>query len=153
MRHRWSCRKESHFRLEMRVIRFSIMCFRFTTRIHLKATFATFLVCFTKYFFIMKIDKFSGLTVHLSDKRPEFIADVYLFVSSYGIPPHQPAFFNNVSCTYESDVELHPFAFRTHTHAMGRVVSSFFKHDGQWRKIGKRNPQWPQVFLLKIFHK
>lgn len=47
---------------------------------------------------------------------------------------------------FESSTPIHPFAFRTHTHAMGRLVSAFFKHDGHWTKIGKRNPQWPQLF-------
>lgn len=52
-----------------------------------------------------------------------------------------------MSCSYNSDTELHPFAFRTHTHAMGRVVSAYVKKapDGKWSQIGKRNPQWPQV--------
>ncbi|CAD6196213.1 unnamed protein product [Caenorhabditis auriculariae] len=51
---------------------------------------------------------------------------------------------SNMSCNYESRTDIHPFAFRTHTHAMGRAVSAFFKHNGVWTKIGHRNPQWPQ---------
>uniref|UniRef100_A0A915DMI1 peptidylamidoglycolate lyase n=1 Tax=Ditylenchus dipsaci TaxID=166011 RepID=A0A915DMI1_9BILA len=64
------------------------------------------------------------------------------------IPPRQAASLNNMSCSYNSETELHPFAFRTHTHAMGRVVSAYVKHasDGSWQQIGKRNPQWPQLF-------
>lgn len=41
---------------------------------------------------------------------------------------------------------IHPFAFRTHTHGLGRVVSAFFKNSNGWTLIGKRNPQWPQLF-------
>uniref|UniRef100_A0A915E6I2 Copper type II ascorbate-dependent monooxygenase C-terminal domain-containing protein n=1 Tax=Ditylenchus dipsaci TaxID=166011 RepID=A0A915E6I2_9BILA len=73
---------------------------------------------------------FSGVTLHLSDNRPKYVAAVYLFVSGQPIPPRQAASLNNMSCSYNSETELHPFAFRTHTHAMGRV----------------RNPQWPQLF-------
>lgn len=29
---------------------------------------------------------------------------------------------------------------------MGRVVSAFYKHSDKWIMIGKRNPQWPQLF-------
>lgn len=93
--------------------------------------------------------------MHLSDVRPANLAAVYLFVSGEPIPvsfsdfwkysePFQPgldASYNNMSCIYSGDTELHPFAFRTHTHAMGRVVSAYFKHDGNWQQIGKRNPQ------------
>ena len=50
-----------------------------------------------------------------------------------------------MSCIYSGETDLHPFAFRTHTHAMGRVVSAFYNRAGQWNKIGVRNPQWPQV--------
>lgn len=51
---------------------------------------------------------------------------------------------NNV---FSGQTPLHPFAFRTHTHGMGRVVSAFFKNPvNGWTMIGKRNPQWPQLF-------
>ncbi|KAI1731404.1 NHL repeat domain-containing protein [Ditylenchus destructor] len=95
-----------------------------------------------------KVRDFSGVTLHLSESRPRYVAAVYLFVTGQPIPPHQPAFLNNMSCSYNSDTELHPFAFRTHTHAMGRVVSAYVKktQDGKWSQIGKRNPQWPQLF-------
>lgn len=51
---------------------------------------------------------------------------------------------NNSS--FSSNTPIHPFAFRTHTHSMGRVVSAFYKHADEWTMIGKRNPQWPQLF-------
>lgn len=75
------------------------------------------------------------------------MAGVYLFASGTPIPPGQPASLNQISCSFNSDVVLHPFAFRTHTHQMGRVVSGYVKKSttGEWIQIGKRNPQWPQV--------
>lgn len=85
--------------------------------------------------------------MHLTNIKPINLAAVYLFVSGEAIPPGLEASQNNVSCTYEGDADLHPFAFRTHTHQMGRVVSAYFKRDKTWTQIGKRNPQWPQVCL------
>lgn len=54
-----------------------------------------------------------GVTVFLSDQRPKYVATVYLFVSGEPIPPRTEAFITNVSCTYDGEVDLHPFAFRT----------------------------------------
>ncbi|CAJ0571481.1 unnamed protein product, partial [Mesorhabditis spiculigera] len=94
---------------------------------------------------------YSGVTLHLSDETPRYLSAVMLFVAGYPIPPKMPQFQSNMSCPYEGETELHPFAFRTHTHAMGKLVSGFFKHGNEWTKIGKRNPQWPQLFE-KIDH-
>ena len=53
-----------------------------------------------------------------------------------------------ILCPMNHRRELHPFAFRTHTHALGRVVSGFLKSDqsDEWREIGKMDPQRPQMF-------
>lgn len=52
----------------------------------------------------------------------------------------------NATCEYNLDVDVHPFAFRPHTHHLGRIVSAYkYSKEGQWSKIGKGNPQWPQV--------
>uniref|UniRef100_A0A0K0D010 peptidylglycine monooxygenase n=1 Tax=Angiostrongylus cantonensis TaxID=6313 RepID=A0A0K0D010_ANGCA len=91
---------------------------------------------------------FSGLTLHMSPKMPRNLAAVLLFVSGEPIPPGLRQVQINMSCEYNGDIELHPFAFRTHTHAMGRVVSAYYKHNGIWNKIGSRNPQWPQLFEM-----
>ncbi len=90
------------------------------------------------------------MRLHLSQERPARLAAVFLFASGTSIPPGQSAYYTNMSCTYSSSADLFPFAFRTHTHAMGRVVSAFFVHDDQWTMIGKRNPQWPQVWEMII---
>lgn len=42
---------------------------------------------------------------------------------------------------------LHPFAFRTHTHKLGTVVSGWkVDQQGNWQLIGRHNPQEPQMF-------
>uniref|UniRef100_A0A1I7WFW3 Cu2_monoox_C domain-containing protein n=1 Tax=Heterorhabditis bacteriophora TaxID=37862 RepID=A0A1I7WFW3_HETBA len=98
--------------------------------------------------FIGNVRDYSGVTLHMSIMRPVYQAAVMLFVSGQSIPPHRKQVQNNISCEYTSDTEIHPFAFRTHTHAMGRVVSAYFKRKDQWTKIGSRNPQWPQLFEI-----
>uniref|UniRef100_A0A915Q3W7 Peptidylglycine monooxygenase n=1 Tax=Setaria digitata TaxID=48799 RepID=A0A915Q3W7_9BILA len=96
--------------------------------------------------FVGKISDYSGITVHMIDERPRNLAAVILFVSGASIQPGFSHFQTNVSCLYSSDTPIHPFAFRTHTHNMGRIVSAFYKHSDKWTMIGKRNPQWPQLF-------
>lgn len=42
---------------------------------------------------------------------------------------------------------IHPFAFRVHTHGLGRVVSGWkVTADQTWTLLGKRDPQLPQMF-------
>ncbi|VDL72877.1 unnamed protein product [Nippostrongylus brasiliensis] len=94
------------------------------------------------------VKDYSGVTLQMTQKRPENLAAVLLFVSGEPIPPGKNQVQINVSCEYDQDIELHPFAFRTHTHAMGRVVSAYYKHDEHWTKIGARNPLWPQLFEM-----
>uniref|UniRef100_A0A915LS27 Peptidylglycine monooxygenase n=1 Tax=Meloidogyne javanica TaxID=6303 RepID=A0A915LS27_MELJA len=94
---------------------------------------------------------FSGVTLHLTSQKPQYLAGVYLFVSGMPIQPGHSAFYTNVSCSYNSDTKLYPFAFRTHTHEMGRLVSAYVKKSKtkNWLQIGKRNPLWPQLFQLR----
>ncbi|KJH46680.1 copper type II ascorbate-dependent monooxygenase domain protein [Dictyocaulus viviparus] len=98
--------------------------------------------------FLGDVKDFSGIILYLSQTKPQNLAAVLLFVSGEPVPPRKEQVQINISCEYNGETELHPFAFRTHTHAMGRVVSAYYKHDGQWNKIGSRNPQWPQLFEL-----
>uniref|UniRef100_A0A4W3JI52 Peptidylglycine alpha-amidating monooxygenase n=1 Tax=Callorhinchus milii TaxID=7868 RepID=A0A4W3JI52_CALMI len=51
----------------------------------------------------------------------------------------------DIACPYEEAV-IHPFAFRTHTHQLGQVVSGYRIRDGQWTQIGRQSPQLPQAF-------
>ncbi|VDN01888.1 unnamed protein product [Thelazia callipaeda] len=96
--------------------------------------------------FIGKVLDYSGITIHMVDEKPLNLAAVLLFVSGTPIPPGLAHYQTNMSCLFKSETPIHPFAFRTHTHGMGRVVSAFYKHSDEWIMIGKRNPQWPQLF-------
>lgn len=84
-------------------------------------------------------------------------------------PPHTTTFFET-ACEMEDSRVIHPFAFRVHTHSLGKVqnydlgcypdqasnynfkllgkVVSGWKVSGndKWDLIGKRDPQLPQMF-------
>ncbi|KAI2808094.1 hypothetical protein BLOT_006036 [Blomia tropicalis] len=52
------------------------------------------------------------------------------------------------ACPNDEPIEIYPFAFRTHTHKLGLVVSGYLI-DGnteKWELIGKGDPQKPQMF-------
>lgn len=73
-------------------------------------------------------------------------AGVYLLGTGGMIPPRQIEYMET-ACTIQEPLELHPFAFRTHTHALGKVVSGYkIDKEGKWHLIGKHNPQEPQMF-------
>lgn len=50
------------------------------------------------------------------------------------------------TCTIEENKVLHPFAFRVHTHSLGKAVSAYRIRDGNWTLLGKRDPMKPQMF-------
>ena len=57
------------------------------------------------------------------------------------------------ACQIKENVEMHPFAYRTHAHKLGVVNSGYLvtngpgKQDQQWTEIGRRSPQLPQMFV------
>ncbi|KAI8736085.1 alpha-amidating enzyme precursor 2, partial [Biomphalaria glabrata] len=51
----------------------------------------------------------------------------------------------DISCTFMMDKSIFPFAFRTHAHGLGTVITGY-QYNGTYHKIGKGNPQWPQAF-------
>ena len=55
--------------------------------------------------------------------------------------------YSEAACQLDTDLVIHPFAFRVHTHDLGRVVSGWkVSPDMSWTLIGKRDPQLPQMF-------
>lgn len=55
------------------------------------------------------------------------------------------------ACTIKENKTIYPFAYRTHTHQLGKVVSGYRVRkdsNGQdnWTLIGKRDPLTPQMF-------
>uniref|UniRef100_A0AAR2IRW8 Peptidylglycine alpha-amidating monooxygenase n=1 Tax=Pygocentrus nattereri TaxID=42514 RepID=A0AAR2IRW8_PYGNA len=88
----------------------------------------------------------SGLTLRMTSKPQPYIAGMYLMMSvDTVIPPGNAVTNADIACTYQS-YPIHPFAFRTHTHRLGKVVSGYRVRNGQWTLIGRQSPQLPQAF-------
>ncbi len=53
----------------------------------------------------------------------------------------------DMNCPLASSQPIFPFAFRTHTHKLGVVLSGYkLDENDEFVEIGKGNPQWPQAF-------
>ncbi|KAK7126213.1 hypothetical protein R3I93_021559 [Phoxinus phoxinus] len=88
----------------------------------------------------------SGLTLRMTSKPQPFIAGIYLMMSlDTVIPPGKKVTNADIACTYTSS-PMYPFAFRTHTHSLGKVVSGYRVRNGQWTQIGRQSPLLPQAF-------
>ncbi|XP_073672185.1 peptidyl-glycine alpha-amidating monooxygenase B isoform X4 [Paramisgurnus dabryanus] len=88
----------------------------------------------------------SGLTLRMTSKPQPFIAGMYLMMSvDTVIPPGKKVTNADIACEYSS-FPMYPFAFRTHTHTLGKVVSGYRVRNGQWTQIGRQSPQLPQAF-------
>lgn len=62
------------------------------------------------------------------------------------IPGRNAVTHGDMNCIVRS--EIHPFAFRTHAHKWGSVITGY-KYDTQTNEIiefARGNPQWPQSF-------
>ncbi|KAL3865812.1 hypothetical protein ACJMK2_043162 [Sinanodonta woodiana] len=87
----------------------------------------------------------SGITMTTTNTEMPRRAGVYLLGTGGVIPSHSTVYMES-ACSFDEDLTLHPFAFRTHTHGLGKVVSGYVIHDGQWREIGRQDPHKPQMF-------
>ncbi|XP_078009193.1 peptidyl-glycine alpha-amidating monooxygenase isoform X3 [Phascolarctos cinereus] len=88
----------------------------------------------------------SGVTLHLTRLQQPLIAGMYLMMSvDTVIPPGEKVVNADVSCHYKK-YPMHLFAYRVHTHHLGKVVSGYRVRNGQWTLIGRQSPQLPQAF-------
>lgn len=103
------------------------------------------------------IDKFkdgstddSGIFLHYTSKPMTKLAGVLLLGTGGAIGPMTTEHFETI-CTINEDKIIHPFAYRTHTHSLGKVVSGYKVRTNEsgldeWTELGKRNPLTPQMF-------
>jgi len=87
----------------------------------------------------------SGISLHSTTEPIEKEAHVILMATNGGMAPKTKENFD-AACEVAEDVELHPFAFRTHTHKHGKVVSGWRVRDDKWTLLGKKDPMTPQMF-------
>ena len=80
----------------------------------------------------------SGVVLSYTDQPQRKRAGVY-FVGTNGMIPARTTTYMEAACRLATSLTIHPFAFRTHTHALGRVVSGWkVTEDMEWSLIGKQ---------------
>ncbi|CBY18092.1 unnamed protein product [Oikopleura dioica] len=94
-------------------------------------------------------DDLTGLVVQTSTQPPKKLIGIYLLGSSYFSLPVGKQTNVNVGCEYEFDEPIEVFAFRTHAHTNGQVITGYREPEG-WHMIGKGNPQWPHAFYSRV---
>lgn len=98
----------------------------------------------------------SGIFLMYTEKPQAKLAAVLLLAVGGRIPPKTVTHMD-VECQVTENKTLYPFAYRTHTHSLGRIVSGYrvTRDDtglDHWHLLGKRDPLTPQMFY-PIFDK
>lgn len=108
-------------------------------------TSVQYMVVQVHYMHPLEAPDFSGLTLHSTPQPQPRLAGVMLMVTGGKIGKHTTEDFET-ACYIDENIKMHPFAYRTHTHKHGKVVSGYRIRDGEWTLIGKKDPQLPQMF-------
>ncbi|EFO28034.1 hypothetical protein LOAG_00450 [Loa loa] len=93
---------------------------------------------------------YSGVSIESTVGPLTKRASTLLMITGGKLPPNNRETFET-ACIVDEDIEIHPFAFRAHTHRHGEMVSGWVVREndyGQdtWELIGERNPLLPQMF-------
>ncbi|KAK7115903.1 peptidyl-glycine alpha-amidating monooxygenase B-like isoform X2 [Littorina saxatilis] len=89
----------------------------------------------------------SGIRLHTTTERQPNVAGIFLMMSySFAVPPNSPKYHVDMSCQYNKQNSMYPFAYRTHSHGLGSVITGYQYNRTGYHMIGKGNPQWPQAF-------
>jgi len=92
----------------------------------------------------------SGITMVATRKPQKYYAGIYLIGSSdIYVPPHGKG-YGIGSCVNDVNAKLNVFAFRTHAHGLGKVVTAYRVRDGKSKMIGKGDPLWPEAFYKRV---
>lgn len=69
-----------------------------------------------------------------------------LLMGTSGVIPPMTLEHMETHCAINENKKIIPFAFRVHTHSLGKVVSGWRIRNGEWQLLGIRDPQKPQMF-------
>ena len=112
---------------------------------------AKHLVLQVHYMHKMDSEDRSGIRVlHTEEPQPRTAAT--LLLATDGHMPAKKTEQLEVACVVDEQVELHPFAFRVHTHRHGTNVGGWLVQEDpvsgedKWTLLGQRDPQLPQLF-------
>lgn len=88
----------------------------------------------------------SGVFLRYTTQSLNKLAGVLLLGTSGVIPPRGTTYMET-ACMLKENKTIHPIAYRTHTHSLGKVVSGYLvTPDFNWIELGKRDPLTPQMF-------
>nr|XP_022915094.1 peptidylglycine alpha-hydroxylating monooxygenase [Onthophagus taurus] len=111
-------------------------------------------VHYSKKFPGNKLDN-SGISLLYTEQPQSKLAGVILLGSGGTIPARSISHME-IQCEIEEEKTIYPFAYRTHTHSLGKVVSGYRVRKGKegddWLLLGKRDPLTPQMFY-PVFNK
>ncbi|XP_061435837.1 LOW QUALITY PROTEIN: peptidyl-glycine alpha-amidating monooxygenase [Lethenteron reissneri] len=89
----------------------------------------------------------SGVNLHMTMDRQPLLAGMYMLMApNVEIPPGLDGVNADVACSYGHKYPIYPFAYRVHTHSLGRMVSGYIIRKGKWIPLGEKDPQKPQAF-------
>ncbi|CAL8075668.1 unnamed protein product [Orchesella dallaii] len=91
-----------------------------------------------------------GLSLEVTRQKQKKLAGVYLLGTGGSIAPRETTLLET-ACIMKEEKTIYPFAFRTHSHSLGKVISGYrVRVDNygycKWSLIGKKDPQLPQMF-------
>lgn len=93
----------------------------------------------------------SGLFIHYTLTPMTKQAGILLLGTAGIIPPNSVEHMDSYCKLKDKNKTIYPFAYRTHTHSLGKVVSGYRVRadkygNHQWNLLGKRDPLTPQMF-------
>ncbi|XP_040571967.1 peptidyl-glycine alpha-amidating monooxygenase B isoform X3 [Lepeophtheirus salmonis] len=91
----------------------------------------------------------TGIHFRFQREETKYSGGIYLLARSFlKIPPGTPVVHGEMNCKVKSNIPLHPFAFRTHAHSLGVVITGYkySPEKNTFIEIARGNPQWPQTF-------
>uniref|UniRef100_A0A1B6C5R3 peptidylglycine monooxygenase n=1 Tax=Clastoptera arizonana TaxID=38151 RepID=A0A1B6C5R3_9HEMI len=96
----------------------------------------------------------SGVILSYTERRMDKLAGVLLLGTSGYIPPMTTEHMETL-CEIKENKTIIPFAFRTHAHSLGVVISGYVvttdeNGNNKWTLLGKESPSKPQMFYPTI---
>ncbi|KAL1429875.1 hypothetical protein MTO96_015382 [Rhipicephalus appendiculatus] len=89
----------------------------------------------------------TGLELLIDLQPQRYLAGIHVFYAKdKTIPPGHTNFPVDVNCVASREEPIFVFAYRVHTHSLGRAVTAYLLHNGQWSLLVKGDPHQPQAF-------